>query len=132
MIVYIEKEILLDSQCRDLYLCNNDLNNNEYLIISSNDQCCCKKQKAILCKSDHDLCSKRCLEENNLFIKQKNQFNEIFINNSLINIVLLDKNQLENNSEIIFISHGNNLPQPIYQHLKNKLTHTDSITINRV
>ena len=70
MIVYIEKEILLDTQCQDLYLCNNELN-DEYLIISSIDQCSCKKQHVILCKYEHDLCQNRCLLEDNLFLKQK-------------------------------------------------------------
>jgi len=131
MILYIEKEILLETQCRDLYLCNNELN-DEYLIISSIDQCSCKKQHAILCKYDHDLCQNRCLLEENLFLKQKNQSNEIFINNHPIDIVLLDKNELKTNSEIIYICHGNNLPKPILEHLKNQLTLTDTSSINRV
>jgi hypothetical protein len=130
MIVYIEKDILLDTQCRDLYLCDNDLN-NEYLLISSIDQCSCKKQQVILCKSDHDVCENRCLTENRLFVKQKNQFNEIMIKNSLTNVVLLDKNQLENNSEMIFICHGDNLPKPIFEHLKNKFTATDNSILNQ-
>ena len=131
MIIYIEREILSGTQCRDLHLCHNELN-NEYLIISSTDQCTCKKQQAILCKYDHDLCQNRCLSENNLLIKQKNQSNELLINNSSTNVVLLDKNELKDNSEIVYICHGNNLPKPIFEHLKNSLTHTDISSINRV
>jgi hypothetical protein len=128
MILYIEKDILLDTQCRDLYLCDNGLN-DEYLIISSIDQCCCKTKHIILCKYDHDICSKRCLLENNLLIKQKNQTNEIFINNYPVNIVLLDKNELKNNSEIVYICQGNNLPKPILEHLKNQFTFTDNLSM---
>jgi hypothetical protein len=135
MILYIEREILSDTQCQDLYLCNNGMN-NEYLIISSIDQCSCKKQQAILCKYDHDLCQNRCLSEQILFIKQKTQSNDILINDCLTNIVLLEKNELENNSEIIQICHGNNLPKAILEHLKNKLTYTNisstDISINQV
>jgi hypothetical protein len=132
MILYIEKEILLDTQCQDLYLCDNGLN-DEYLIISSIDQCSCKKQHVILCKYDHDLCQNRCLlEDNNLFLKQKNQTNEILINNHSINVVLLNKNELKTNSEIIYICQGNNLPKPILEHLKNQLTLTENLPINRV
>lgn len=131
MIVYIEKEHLLDLQCEDLYICNNELN-DEYLIISSNDQCSCKKQSVILCKYDHDMCKNRCLLEKKLFIKQNFQANEILVNNQLTNLVLLDKNQLKNNSEIIYICEGNNLPKPIFEHLKNQLNFTDNSTINRV
>jgi len=131
MIVYIDKEILLDTQCRDLYLCDNGLN-DEYLILSSIDKCSCKTQHVVLCKYDHDICQKRCLLEKNLFLKQKIQTNEIFINNHPINIVLLDKNELKNNSEIVYIYQGNNLPKPILEHLKNQFNFTDNLSINRV
>jgi hypothetical protein len=131
MIVYIEQEILLDTQCRDLYLCNNELN-DEYLIISSIDQCSCKKQRVILCKYEHDQCENRCLIDNDLFLKQKSQSNEILINNHPINVVLLENNELKNNAEIVYICQENNLPKSIYQHLKNQLTLIDPSPINRV
>ncbi|CAF1458897.1 unnamed protein product [Rotaria sordida] len=129
MILYIEREILLDTKCQDLYLCNNELN-NEYLLISSSNKCLCKKQQAILCKYDHDLCQNRCLIEHNLLIKQKNQSNHILINDNPTNVVLLDKNELENNSEIVYICHKNNLPQPIFEHLENQLNYTNNSSTN--
>ncbi|CAF3866811.1 unnamed protein product [Rotaria sordida] len=129
MILYIEREILLDTKCQDLYLCNNELN-NEYLLISSSNKCLCKKQQAILCKYDHDLCQNRCLIEHNLLVKQKNQSNHILINDNPTNVVLLDKNELENNSEIVYICHKNNLPQPIFEHLENQLNHTNNSSTN--
>ncbi|CAF3929773.1 unnamed protein product [Adineta steineri] len=123
MILYIEKEILLDTHCQDLYLCDTGVN-NEYLVTSSIDQCSCKKQQAILCKYDHDLCQNRCLSEQNLYIKQNNESNEILINNHSTNVILLEKNELEYNSEIVYICDRNNLPKPILEHLNNKLTYT--------
>ena len=131
MILHIEQEILLDLQCRDLYLCNNDLN-DEYLVIPSSNQCSCKKQQAILCKSDHDTCQKRCLLENILFIKQKNQSNNILINNYPTKVVLLTQNELEDNREIVYICHGNNLPRLIGDHLTNQLNCVNNLSINRV
>jgi hypothetical protein len=131
MILYIERDIFFDNQCRDIYLCDNDLD-NEYLLFLSIDGCSCKKQQAILCKYNHDLCEERCLAENCLFIKQKCQSNEMFINNNPANIVLLDKNELETNSEIIYICHENNVPKPIIEHLKKKLNNVNQSSINRV
>ncbi|CAF3681392.1 unnamed protein product [Rotaria sp. Silwood1] len=129
MILYIEQEILLDTKCQDLYLCTNGLN-NEYLLISSSNQCSCQKQQAILCKYNHDLCQNRCLSEHILLIKQKNQTNNIFINDNPTNVVLLNKNELANNSEIVYICHENNLPKPILEHLKNQLTYTNNLPTN--
>jgi hypothetical protein len=121
----------LDTQCRDLYLCNNELN-DEYLIISTTDQCSCKKQHVVLCKYEHDQCQNRCLIGNDLFLKQKFQSNEILINNQAINIVFLENNELKNNAEIVYICQETNLPKSIYAHLKNQLKLTDPPSINRV
>lgn len=130
MILYIEKEFLLNLQCQDLYLCDNGLD-DEYLIISSIDQCTCNKQSVILCKYDHDICKNRCLLEKKLYFKQLNQTNEILLNNQNINLVLLNKNELKNNSEIVYICQKDNLPKPIYEHLKNQLTFQETSFINR-
>lgn len=130
MIIYIEQEILLDTQCRDLYICDNELN-DEYLINSSYDQCSCKKRSIILCKYNHDQCEKRCLLENNLFFKQKStQSNEILFNNHSINVVILEKNELKTNAEILYICQKDNLPKSIFEHLKNQLTFTEIPLIN--
>jgi hypothetical protein len=131
MILYIERDILLDTQCRDLYICANGLN-DEYLILSSIDQCSCAKQHVVLCKYDHDVCENQCLLEKNLFFKQKTQSHEILMNNQPINLVLLDKNELKNNAEIVYICQGNNLPKPILEHLKNQFTSTNNSPTNRV
>ena len=90
MIIYLEREIFFDNQCRNLYLCNNQLT-DEYFLLSSIDQCSCKKQKIVLCKNDHD----RCLAGEKLFLKQKSQTNEILMDNQVFNVVLLGKNELK-------------------------------------
>jgi hypothetical protein len=131
MIVYIEQEILFDTQCRDLYLCNNDLN-DEYLMISSTNQCTCKKQHIILCKSEHDQCKNRCLADNYIFIQQKSQSNEIFIDNHPVNVVVLENNELNTNAEIVYICQEHNLPKSMFAHLKNQIKSTDLPSINRV
>ncbi|UJR31135.1 hypothetical protein I4U23_018642 [Adineta vaga] len=125
MILYIEKELLLDTPCRSLNICDNKTN-NECLILSSNEQCSCKKQQAILCKSNHDLCQNRCLSENILYIKQHVESNEIFINDCRTNVIILDKNELDTNSEIVYICQKNNLPKVIFEHLSNKLSYIDN------
>ena len=131
MIVYIEREILLDAQCRELYLCDNALN-DEYLIISSAEQCSCKKRRVVLCQYDHDHCEKRCSSESSFFLKRNNQANEIFLNNQPINVVLLEKDELQNNAEIVYICEASNLPKAILEHLKNQLTFTEISFSNRV
>lgn len=131
MILYIEKDILSDIQCRDLCLCSNG-SENEYLLIESSKQCSCRKQQAILCKYDHDLCRSRCLLEQRLFIKQKHQSNNVSIDDSPTNVVLLNKHELEKNSEILYISHENNLPNLILKHLKSQLNYTNNSSVDQV
>ncbi|CAF1291277.1 unnamed protein product [Adineta ricciae] len=129
MTLYIESEILFDSHCRDLNICDPGID-NDYLIISSNDQCSCPKRRAILCKSAHDSCRTSCSSEQILYIKQQNQQNDISINNSPANIVLLHKDELEHNSEIVYICQNKNLPKIMREHLNNKLSYTNISSID--
>ena len=131
MIVYIDREILLDEACRDLYLCNPTLT-DEYLIVASTNQCSCEKQTVILCKYDHDQCERRCLADNRLLFKQHMQSNEILLNNQPINVVLLEESELQSNAEIVYICEENNLPKAIHEHLKNQVTITEIPSVNRV
>ena len=129
MTLYIESELLLDSHCRNLNICDPGID-NEYLIISSNDRCSCPKRRAVLCKYVHDSCRTSCSSEQILYIKQQNQQNEISINNSPGNIVLLHKDELEHNPEIVHICQNKNLPKIMREHLNNKLSNTNISSIN--
>jgi hypothetical protein len=131
MIVYIDREILLNTDCRDLYLCQNT-SVDEYLIIGSTDQCTCEKRFVTLCKSDHDECEQRCSRENRLFFKRKNQSNEILYDHQPVNLVFLEENELQSNAEIVYICEGDNLPKAIYQHLKNQVIVSEIPSIHRV
>lgn len=131
MIVYIDREILLDGVCRDLYLCHST-SIDEYLLVASIDQCSCEKQSVSLCKYDHDQCERRCLDEDRLFLQRKPLSNEIFFKNQPINVVLLEENELQSNAEMVLICQENNLPKAIHQHLKNQVTMTDIPSVNRV
>ena len=131
MIVYIDREILLDTACRDLYLCQNT-SIDEHLIVASADQCTCEKRFVTLCKSDHDQCERRCLRENRLFFKRKTHSNEILYDNQSVNLGLLEENEMQSNAEIVYICEENNLPPAIHQHLKNQVIISEIPPVHRV
>lgn len=131
MIVYIDREILLDTACRDLYLCQNT-SLDEYLIVASAKQCTCEKRSVTLCKSDHDQCEQRCSKENRLFFKRNTQSNEVFYDHQPVRLVLLEENELQSNAEIVYICDGNNLPKAIHEHLKNQVIVSEIPPVHRV
>lgn len=131
MIIYVEREILIDNQCRKLYLCENQ-SNDEYLIRSNVDDCLCKKQTIILCKSIDEQCDKCSSVDNYLFFKQNCQTNEILVNDQVVNVVQLETNELQTNTEIVYICQEKNLPKPIFEHVKNQLNLKEDLSTPRV
>lgn len=124
MILYVEREILLDNQCRDVHLCRTDLA-DEYLLISSSNQCSCPKQSAIFCKCDHDACSTRSRQEKKFFLKQNPTSNKVFLNSAPTNLVLFDKEEWQENAEMIYLSRGTHVPKPLMEHARNRVQRID-------
>ena len=120
MILYLEFDLFVDQQCRDVDLCCHE-SSNEYLLISSSNRCACRKQSTIFCKENHRTCFERCQMEKKFFLQQNFQSKQIFLNETPISFVLFDKNILENNVEMIYLSHRKNLPKCFVEHTKNPL-----------
>ena len=128
MILYVEREILLDNHCRDVHLCRTDLA-DEYLLISSSNQCSCSKQSAIFCKCNHDVCSTRSQREKKFFLKQNPTSNKVFINSTPTNLVLFDREEWQENAEMIYLSRGTHVPKPLMEHARNRFQRTDDTVI---
>ena len=128
MILYLEHDLFVDQQCRDVQLCSHE-SADEFLLISSSDRCACPKKSAIFCRDDHQSCAQRCHSESKILLKQNSQSKQILINNSPISLALLDKDILENNVEMIYLAHRNNIPKCLLEHTKNRLNPIEEPTI---
>ena len=131
MILYLERDLLSDPQCRQVYVSDRDLTHG-HCLVSSTRQCSDKESSGILCKLDHNICKERCTAEGHVFLQQKFQSNIILVDHSPVNLVLFDQEQLKSNAEIVHICHGNNIPKPLMDYAKQRLHHSSTSSVDRV
>ncbi|CAF0797862.1 unnamed protein product [Didymodactylos carnosus] len=130
MIIYIEKDILLNDQCYYTELCSTE-NQNEFFVSYSTlinkdnyychtINCSCRKKIAILCKHANNDCKK----QNYLFIYRQVKSNQriyLTIDQQNSSVVLLEDNELDINADILRMCYEKYLPTILAQHSQNKL-----------